>query len=146
MFTLTGPESLSYANVAARISAVFARHVRYSDLPEDRALEELLGSGMAPWDAEGMLELFAWIRAGGAGQLTSHVREVTRHAPRGLTDWLEGARAITPANARTSRESRGSPARILMGSLSRRIGEPSSVATSERAAAVLLGGSAIRAG
>jgi hypothetical protein len=40
-----------------------------------------------------MLELFAWIRAGGAGQLTSHVREVTRHAPRGLNDWLEGSRA-----------------------------------------------------
>ena len=93
VFTLTGPESLTYANVAARISTVFARHVRYFDLPEERALEELLGSGMAPWDAEGMLELFAWIRAGGAGQLTSHVREVTQHAPRGLTGWLEGARA-----------------------------------------------------
>ncbi len=93
VFTLTGPESLSYADVAARISAVFARRVRYSDLPEDRAREELLGSGMAPWDAEGMLELFAWIRAGGAGQLTSHVRDVTHHAPRGLADWLEGARA-----------------------------------------------------
>ena len=79
--------------MAARISTVFARHVRYANLPDDRALEELLGSGMAPWDAEGMLELFAWIRAGGAGQLTSHVREVTRHAPRGLTDWLEGSRA-----------------------------------------------------
>jgi NAD(P)H dehydrogenase (quinone) len=92
VFTLTGPESLSYANVAALISTVFARHVRYFDLPEERALEELLGSGMAPWDAEGMLELFAWIRAGGAGQLTSHVHEVTRHAPRGLAGWLEGAR------------------------------------------------------
>ena len=93
VYTLTGPESLTYADVAARISTVFARHVRYANLPDDRALEELLGSGMAPWDAEGMLELFAWIRAGGAGQLTSHVREVTRHAPRGLTDWLEGSRA-----------------------------------------------------
>ncbi len=93
VFTLTGPDSLTYANVASRISAVFARQVRYADQPEDRAREELLGSGLAPWDAEGMLELFAWIRAGGAGQLTSHVREVTRHAPRGLSDWLEGSRA-----------------------------------------------------
>jgi hypothetical protein len=67
--------------------------VRYSNLPDEQAREELLGSGMAPWDVEGTLELFAWIRAGGAGQLTSHVREVTRHAPRGLTDWLEGSRA-----------------------------------------------------
>jgi uncharacterized protein YbjT (DUF2867 family) len=83
----------AYANVASRISAVFARQVRYADQPEDRAREELLGSGLAPWDTEGMLELFAWIRAGGAGQLTSHVREVTRHAPRGLSDWLEGSRA-----------------------------------------------------
>jgi len=93
VFTLTGPESLSYSQVATRISAVFARQVRYFDLPEERAREELLGSGMEPWEAEGMLELFAWIRAGGAGQLTGDVRKVTRHAPRGLDDWLEGARA-----------------------------------------------------
>jgi uncharacterized protein YbjT (DUF2867 family) len=93
VFTLTGPDSLSYSQVAARISAVFARQVRYSDLPEERAREELLGSGLAPWEAEGTLELFAWIRAGGAGQLTQDVREVTGHAPRGLDDWLEGARA-----------------------------------------------------
>jgi NAD(P)H dehydrogenase (quinone) len=93
VFTLTGPESLTYSNVASRISEVFARQVRYSSLPDEQAREELLGSGMAPWDVEGTLELFAWIRAGGAGQLTSHVREVTRHAPRGLTDWLEGSRA-----------------------------------------------------
>src|SRR5882757_7431670 len=93
VFTLTGPDSLSYSQVATRISAVFARQVRYADLPEERAREELLGSGLAPWDAEGMLELFAWIRAGGAGQLTQDVREVTRHAPRGLDDWLAGARA-----------------------------------------------------
>jgi uncharacterized protein YbjT (DUF2867 family) len=93
VLTLTGPDSLSYSQVASRISTVFARQVRYADQPEDRAREELLGSGLAPWEAEGILELFAWIRAGGAGQLTSHVREVTRHAPRGLDDWLEGARA-----------------------------------------------------
>ena len=93
VFTLTGPESLTYSNVATRISEVFARQVRYSSLPEEQAREELLGSGLAPWDVEGTLELFAWIRAGGACELTSHVREVTRHAPRGLNDWLEGARA-----------------------------------------------------
>jgi uncharacterized protein YbjT (DUF2867 family) len=93
VFTLTGPDSLSYSQVATRISAVFARQVRYSDLPEERAREELLGSGLEPWEAEGTLELFAWIRAGGAGQLTEDVRKVTGHAPRGLDDWLEGARA-----------------------------------------------------
>jgi len=93
VFTLTGPESLTYANVASRISQVFARQVRYANLPDEQAREELLGSGLAPWDVEGTLELFAWIRAGGAGQLTSHVRELTRHAPRGLTDWLEESRA-----------------------------------------------------
>ncbi len=93
VFTLTGPESLTYSEVASRISTVFARQVRYSNQPEERTREELLGSGLAPWDAEGMLELFAWIREGGAGQLTPDVREVTGHAPRGLTDWLEGSRA-----------------------------------------------------
>ena len=38
-YVLTGPEALSYADVAARVSAVFAREVDYEDLPDQVARE-----------------------------------------------------------------------------------------------------------
>ena len=51
-YVLSGPESLSYADVAARVSAVFARQVDYEDMPEQIAREQMLASGLSPWQAE----------------------------------------------------------------------------------------------
>ena len=44
----------------------------YADQPAAKALEIMLGSGVSPWQAEGNLELFDWIRAGGADTVTHH--------------------------------------------------------------------------
>jgi NAD(P)H dehydrogenase (quinone) len=88
VYVLTGPEALSYGGVAARVSAVFARQVDYQEMPEHTAREQMLASGLSPWQAEGSLELFDWIREGGADSVTSTVREVTGTDPHSLADWL----------------------------------------------------------
>jgi NAD(P)H dehydrogenase (quinone) len=87
----TGPEALGYADVAARISAVFAREVDYEDSPLPR--DSLLASGLGPWEADGMLELFEWVREGGADTVTTDVRSVTGSDPRPIEDWLDDSRA-----------------------------------------------------
>jgi erythromycin esterase-like protein len=89
---LTGPEALGYADVAARISAVFAREVDYEDQPAQDARELMLASGMSQWNADGNLELFEWIRQGGASAVTAAVRELTGADPRPIQDWLSDAR------------------------------------------------------
>ena len=91
-YVLTGPEALGYADVAARISAVFAREVDYEDEPAEYARELLLASGMSQWNADGTLELFEWIRQGGASTVTATVREITGADPRPIQDWLSDAR------------------------------------------------------
>ena len=98
-YVLTGPESLGYADVAARVSAVFAREVGYADLPEERAREQLLASGLTPWKAEGMLEVFDWIRHGAADAVTADVHEVTGKDARPVEDWLSEFRGafLSPA-------------------------------------------------
>jgi len=90
---LTGPEALRYADVAQRISAVFAREVDYESQPAARARQLLLAGGMAHWEADGWTELFEWVRAGGAATVTPTVREVTGEDPRPVEDWLSDARA-----------------------------------------------------
>jgi NAD(P)H dehydrogenase (quinone) len=92
-YVVTGPEALGYADVAARISAVFARQVDYEDQPPERARELMLGDGVARWEADGNLELFEWIRQGGADTVTDTVRDVTGAGPQPIQDWLNDARA-----------------------------------------------------
>jgi len=99
--TLTGPEALRFKDVAERISAVFAREVGYTDQAPGRARQLMLAGGVGEWRADGNLELFDWIRQGGAGTVTADVREVTGADPRPVQDWLEENRAdfeVPPAD------------------------------------------------
>jgi uncharacterized protein YbjT (DUF2867 family) len=93
IYVPTGPEALRYADVAQRISAVFAREVDYESQPAARARQLLLAGGMAHWEADGWTELFEWVRAGGAATVTPTIREVTGQDPRPVEDWLSDARA-----------------------------------------------------
>jgi NAD(P)H dehydrogenase (quinone) len=86
VYTLTGPEALRFKDVAGRISAVFAREVDYAD--QARPAE-----GIDAWQAGGNVELFDWIRQGGADTVTATVREVTGAEPQAVQDWLEENRA-----------------------------------------------------
>jgi NAD(P)H dehydrogenase (quinone) len=92
-YVLTGPEALSYADIARRFSAVFGRRVDYADLPAARIRDLLLESGRTPWQADGDIERFDWIRDGGAATVTGTVREFTGADPRPLDEWLADARA-----------------------------------------------------
>jgi uncharacterized protein YbjT (DUF2867 family) len=91
-YVLTGPEALGYADVAARFSAVFAWQVEYADLPKERERELLLAEGRTPWEADGVIERFDWIRQGGAGTVTGTVRELIGADPKPLDQWLADSR------------------------------------------------------
>jgi NAD(P)H dehydrogenase (quinone) len=91
-YVLTGPEALSYAQIAARFSAVFGRQVEYAQVPPQRERELLLASGRTPWEADGAIERFDWIRRGGADSVTATVTELTGAGPRPLQEWLGNAR------------------------------------------------------
>jgi len=91
-YVLTGPEALGYRDVAHRFSAVFAAQVDYEDQSPERAREAMINSGLTPWQADGNLERFDWIRQGGAATVTGTVAELTGAGPKSLQDWLSGSR------------------------------------------------------
>ena len=91
-YVLTGPEALGYADIAARFSAVFAWQVEYADLSKERERELLLADGRTPWEADGAIERFDWIRQGGADTVTGTVRELTGAGPRPIDQWLADSR------------------------------------------------------
>ena len=70
-YPLTGPESLSMAEVAEKLSAVTGKTVRYVDVPPEEANRARLAAGMPPYLAEGLDELFAERRNGKESKVLS---------------------------------------------------------------------------
>lgn len=98
----TGPEALSFADVAARISTVFARAVEYDPVTAEVARSALRDGGLSSWQVDGRLELYEWISDDAWGRVTEDVRKTTGREPRRLEDWLSEARAAFLRPAGTS--------------------------------------------
>jgi NAD(P)H dehydrogenase (quinone) len=90
---LTGPEALGFDDVADRISSVFARTVEYADLAPRVARSALRERGFSPWQVDGRMELFEWIRHDAMNTVSDAVQKATGRQPRPLEDWLREARA-----------------------------------------------------
>jgi uncharacterized protein YbjT (DUF2867 family) len=98
-YELTGPEALTYADVAATLSEVLAQPIDFLDAPADAVREAMLGVGMPAWFADGFLTLFAELRRGIASRVTADVAELTARPARSLRDFLAAHRQVFVAPA-----------------------------------------------
>lgn len=81
-YTLTGPEAMTHAAMAASISDAAGRPVTFADVPPEAMRDALLGMGMPPWQADGLIEDYAHYRRGEAATITSGVQDATGKPPR----------------------------------------------------------------
>jgi uncharacterized protein YbjT (DUF2867 family) len=82
-YDLSGPEALHTSEVAEQIGAAIGRTIQYQPIPVAAMEASLRDAGMDPWFAQGLSELYGWIRDSGLGS------EVTDAAKR-----LLGRKAI----------------------------------------------------
>jgi uncharacterized protein YbjT (DUF2867 family) len=75
-YPLTGPESLTMAEVAEKLSAVVGKTISYVDVPPEEANKARLAAGMPPYLAEGLDELFAERRNGKESKVWPTIEEV----------------------------------------------------------------------
>jgi uncharacterized protein YbjT (DUF2867 family) len=91
-YDVTGPEALSYADVAARLTHALGRPIRYADVPDDAVRQALLGAGLTEWFAGALVGLYQDYRRSGtdgyAAQVTGTVRRLTGRPPRSVDDLL----------------------------------------------------------
>lgn len=92
-YTVTGPESLSLAEVTEKLSATAGREIRHVDVSPEAARERMLSSGMAEWFAEALLALFAAIRRGELDAVTNAVSSEGGLEPRPFASY---ARELSP--------------------------------------------------
>jgi len=80
-YVITGPEALSYDEVAAKLSAAIGRSVKYVNVTPEDFKKSLLGWGIPEYMADGLNEFFAAIRAGYCAVVTNTVEEVAQRKP-----------------------------------------------------------------
>lgn len=86
-YALTGPEALSFGDMAEILSKVLGKPVRYQDIPDRTAGEEMHKAGLPDYVVEGLIGTFAAIRTGRLGYPTGDVEKVTGRRPRSFETW-----------------------------------------------------------
>lgn len=93
-FELTGPSSIDYREVAAAVSRGLGRDVTYVPVPPDAVADAVTKMGADAWTA-GILRDYCAAYARGFGDFTtSHVAEITGHAPRSIDDFVREVLAV----------------------------------------------------
>jgi len=70
MYRLTGPEALTMAEVAEKLSVVCGKQIRYVNVSPEDAKRGQLAAGAPPYLADGLAELFAERRKGRESQVS----------------------------------------------------------------------------
>ncbi len=81
IYELTGPESLSFYDVAGKLAAAMGKPVRYEDIPLEIAREQMLKGGMPLWWADTFTELLSIWRKGEAAVVTDDIYELVGKQP-----------------------------------------------------------------
>ncbi len=86
-YTLTGPESLSWDEVAAHFASVSGHAVRYQPISDEDMRGAMAARGLPPAALAYLSALFAAMRAGGAAPVTGDLKGLIGRVPRSLADF-----------------------------------------------------------
>lgn len=97
IYTLTGPEAVTHAQIAQRLGDLLDRPVRYQAADASQARAGITEGGGA-WLQEGMIELLGLYGTGAAAAVTDDLPRLIGKAARSLDDFL----AVNAASVRES--------------------------------------------
>ncbi len=97
-YVLTGPAAITYADVAAALSAATGCEVAFVDVPGEAAQQGMIQSGLPEAVAAEIVGIYAQLRQGAAEQVTATVEALTGRPPRGIAAFArEHASRFAPA-------------------------------------------------
>ena len=88
IYTLTGPEALTYDEVADELSKVLGRVIRHVNLPASALRAGMLAEGMPDVLADRLLDLERYFREDRASPITDDVKRVTGRVPGRFADYV----------------------------------------------------------
>lgn len=81
IYEITGPESLTYADMAARLTYAVGKPITYVDVPPEAARDAMLQMGMPAWNVDGILELYALWKFNAAAEIANTTHTVAKKDP-----------------------------------------------------------------
>jgi uncharacterized protein YbjT (DUF2867 family) len=81
-YILTGPEAISFNDVAKTFSGVLDNDIKYINVPGEAALQAMVGMGVPEWIAKGYVELSEGFSENFANSTTKNVEILTGHPAR----------------------------------------------------------------
>jgi uncharacterized protein YbjT (DUF2867 family) len=89
IYELNGPEALSYAEVAEKISRATGREVQYVDIPPDAQRKALLDMDMPDFMVTALLELQEYYASGKASRVDGTLESLINRASTKMDDFLK---------------------------------------------------------
>jgi uncharacterized protein YbjT (DUF2867 family) len=80
-YVITGPEAITWGQVAAELSSATGREVEFVDVPDEAARQGLIAAGLPEFVAEQLITIFGQLRQGVAEQVTDGVYALTGIRP-----------------------------------------------------------------
>jgi uncharacterized protein YbjT (DUF2867 family) len=87
IFTVTGPESIGFTEIAARLSHVLGRPVQYVPVPPEAVERSIRALGMDEWYAQVMRDLCRAYSRNWGDLITDSVAHLTGKAPRSFDEF-----------------------------------------------------------
>ncbi len=94
IYPLTGPEALTMAEVAAKLSSVTGKHIRYVNVTPEDARKAQLAAGVPPYIADALAELFAERRKGKEANVSPAVQMILGRPPVSFDEFAKRNAAI----------------------------------------------------
>jgi NAD(P)H dehydrogenase (quinone) len=82
IFTLTGPEAISFHDIASRLTAILERPIQYVPVPPESVEQSIRALGMSAWYARVMRDLCVAYSEHWGDITTGDVQHLSGHAPR----------------------------------------------------------------
>lgn len=99
-YILTGPQAISFHEVAKTFSTVLGKEVRYISVPHEAAFDSMVSMGVPEWIAGGYGELMEGFSHGFASRTTANVEALTGHPARSFEQFARDFARFFSANGR----------------------------------------------
>ena len=97
-YILTGPQAISFHEVAATFSKVLGKDVKYVKVPHEAGVQSMIGMGFPEWIAQGYGELNEGFSENFANRVADNVETLTGHPARSFEQFARDfAQIFVPA-------------------------------------------------
>lgn len=93
-YILTGPESISFHDVASSLSRVLGKPVKYVPVPSEASRAAMVGMGLPEWIADGYCELSAGFCENFADRVTDGVSKLAGHPARSFEQFATDFKTV----------------------------------------------------